>query len=380
MLSSKSKILYEINEPLIPKRFIDFKLYRGYLDYNDAYVEKLIYNGYTYLDDDGDSILQLDDLIRNENWRFRWKYERLTKTIDSNKKDTYYIPVDLLSSVDSPLYSIENNKYSFNDLYKIEWNNNASKDYFNAVPVKEARALIPLIFTSGDNILYSNEANIYQKNLMNIPAKATKNYYFTANFFKGHDFGKSISLETDINGVANIVALNIQNCGSYCFCVNLNTLLKTIPTINDGKISLLFEEDSPDKDINYRRVDVGVIDVCPKKYYCMWTDKYGNTNSYGFDGNTTKTINNKKTSITTYNSDSSVINNIETDSFNLISEYVNKDIYNSLVDMVNSDYIYVYDVENDYGYLCLYEGSTTTVNSNKLFSFNITVKRVDNLI
>lgn len=125
---------------------------------------------------------------------------------------------------------------------------------------------------------------------------------------------------------------------------------------------------------------IGEIDICPKKYYVIWQDSDGSVNSFGFDGNTTKTMSNEKTEISGLNSDRVFLGGMQTDTYNIVSEYVSKDIYNKLAGMTNSEYVYLYDTATDEGFLCTLDNATTTQSAEKLYSFSASLERTDKVM
>lgn len=375
MLSVKRKILYDITG--LSGNNVRYRLSFQYIGDDGTYQYMEMYEG-IMVPIDGKATIQIDDIARQFCWKFDWEYQRYSKLTDKSN-ERYFPPLEM-PSMDSPIYPIDITDTYYNTLIRIEWNwDGYSYTDFDFIPVavaKEVRDIPEMVHYNiqEQSFELSNKCNSYHVPIYHIPNVSTDNYWYVSMFYKGGASNSRVMLVYDQNGSTSTVNLTPMNSGSYAYCVKLSSMLKS-PASGFHEIEMWFGDTVP-----YNQVHYGDIDICPKKYYAMWVDKYGVVNSYGFDGNCYRKLNNTKSTISGLNDDYEIISTSERDTFHLIGEYDTNETYNQLAEITNSDYVYLYDVEDDKGHLCRCNSSTRTYSDMALHAFEIDLEEIETII
>ena len=120
---------------------------------------------------------------------------------------------------------------------------------------------------------------------------------------------------------------------------------------------------------------IAVIDVCPAKFYLKWKDRYGGTQSQGFDGRTTYKESFNTTNIETYNLISYPINISITPSWEINTKWIDEDVLPFYESIFVSPYLELYDVENDKAYNVIVTDKNFTERTfkNTKKQFNLTL-------
>lgn len=336
--------------------YSDYKIFMGYWD-GSALSYDLMYNGKTFWDGSGNTVIEFSRLLRNfqEDFKPVWN--------DNFQK---YLPdgYNTFSITSDTMYPIEQQgtlRFA-NGIFKVEPDDEEPAYFYAAEmanPFYTDNITLPdaVFNTSGQYVLLTNYNRLYHC-VNHIPWNKTENSMF------GWFFGRNKYMMEQQAGAKTMIRakehhtafdLNPAYFGNYygaCRCTDLYTAL-----------NIYFEDDlylTTPYNVSQQYADkyhVAHIDFCQRDFYVNWWDSCG-WHCLGFDGTTeignasdNKTLVNNYGLTETYNTAGKC-------TFTLNSGYVENDVIATIMTLKNAKWIYVNDTRNDKGQWCVLNSIT----------------------
>lgn len=374
---------------------------------------QLLYRGKSFIDDNGETEIHLEKVLRDFLYRWRAEY-------DANSQK--YRPACLVGSIQTQLKPVEFLPETF-------WNATIMiSGVGDTVRIPVCGAWCPAFQKTGvindplEDVAVidyvQNYATLATKILPHIPPVATSNFWLglVLNISSHNNGGIFIGIRsTDVQEIPATYG------GTYAVAYPLAQLFAEIAgteidgggattdewydEIEGGDATAAYSGEydggtSDDSTYAQQMVPVGatlsiywyvdgvlnstpaaVVDKCAKKFYVSWITPTGGWTAYGMDGNCTIESRNTKESIVNMLDATEVLAIDEEIRFNLYSGMVDKETYAHLLTMLSSRLLYVYDVESDQGWYCTCEtGNAATLPSKtaKMQPFQIQLKTINN--